>query len=943
MALPRPIASRPGTRAWGAFAPFASLILISTFAQAEILFWPARLEIVPGADPSAVSAVDFNGDRNSDLAIALHVSGDVQISLGRGDGTFDPGLTYPTGLKRPSALAASDVNGDAAPDLVVADQVSGDVAVLIGLGNGSFASPVLSPGVPGTTALAVGDVDGDQVPDLAVAGSGIAILRGLGDGTFATPDLISTVWPRAILLADVNGDRRLDLLTGANGLEVRLGNGDATFAPPVTYLAGALVSGIGAGQLLGDNSLDVAVAASEWDSGSGFVQVLEGLGNGALLPRDRWPVHPPPAALAIGDLDRDRWPDAAVVGHVEYGTGRGELGGDPPDAEAQITQGALVVLLNHGDGTFADAVEYEAGPAPQAVAITNLDHDGAADVLVANRSGAVAVLLGTGDGRLAATPAFELTWSESPSAIAVADLDQDGAADLVLGSDRSIGLHVRPGNGDGTFGQPVAYPVYAPTSVAVADLNGDGRLDVATRHGYGEAAVLLGQADGSLGGLGIYPLVANVNAIAVGDLTGDRVPDIAGVAWAELFESGRFAVAPGRGDGSFDPPVVYQYGDRWGRAAAIGELTGDDLPDLALLYNGSQGPGLLQLWRNRGDGSLASLGAYTTGSWPRALALGDLDGDRATDVAVANTESGDVWVYRNRGDGGFDILDPIPAGDGPTAVAIADLSGDQVADLAVANVGGANLAVLVGRGDGTFAPPATYYGVLNWPIALAIGPLDDQPGLDVVVSGLYTSLLSLLLSREREPVAVALTAFTVAASADGVTVQWEASEESSVLGYHVYRGEHGATGGRVRITPDLVLAGSGRYTITDAEVPPGRHDYWLEELGRAGGTSWYGPRWVDVHPIGMARLRVTAEPEPFAVETVIAIALGGDDAVRLRIYDLQGRLVRTLLDREPMTQGMRRIPWAGTDEGGRRLPSGTYVYLAEAIGEAVAGKLTIVR
>lgn len=791
-------------RAWA----FAAIILIGVGAEAEVLFWPARLEIPAGADPAAVAIVDLDGDGDPDLAVARRASGDVQISFGRGDGTFDPGPIYPAGGQRPAAITAADMNGDATADLVVADEASGDVAVFIGLGSGSFAGPLLSRGVPGAIAMAVGDLDGDRIPDLLVAGHGFGMLRGLGDGTFAIPDLISeAVWPRALLLADLNGDRHLDLLTGAYGLDVRLGKGDATFEPPSTYLLGAVVSGIGAGHLLGDNTLDFVVAAGEWDGSAFFVQVLEGLATGTLIPRGRSPVFLPPAALALGHLDRDRSLDVAVVGYEEYSAVRGAPREDTREG-ARVTRGALAVLINRGDGTFTSAIEYQAGPAPQAVAITNLDNDGAADVLVANRSGAVAVLLGTGDGRLAATPVLELAWGECPAGIALADLDRDGATDLILGGDCSSGLSVRPGIGDGTFGQPVYYPIHDGSSVAVADVNGDQRLDVVTRHANAEAAVLLGQADGSLGAPSFFPLIANVNAIAAGDLTGDRVPDLAGIAWAGLFEQGGFAVAAGRGDGSFDPPVAY-FGKPRGQAAAIGEVTGDDLPDLALLFQGTQGPGLLQIERNVGDGGLAGLGVYTTGSWPSGLALGDLDGDGAADAAVANTGSGDVWVYRNRGDGRFDILDPVPAGDGPTAVAIADLSGDQVADLAVTNSGGSNVALLVGRGDGTFAPPATCYGVLRSPIALAVGPLDDQPGLDIAVSGLYAAGLSLLLSRDRDPVAVALTAFTVTAAAGGVTVRWQAVGEASVLGYHVHRAEHGATGERVRITPDLVLAGAG--------------------------------------------------------------------------------------------------------------------------------------
>jgi flagellar hook assembly protein FlgD len=54
--------------------------------------------------------------------------------------------------------------------------------------------------------------------------------------------------------------------------------------------------------------------------------------------------------------------------------------------------------------------------------------------------------------------------------------------------------------------------------------------------------------------------------------------------------------------------------------------------------------------------------------------------------------------------------------------------------------------------------------------------------------------------------------------------------------------------------------------------------------------------------------------------TNISCNLAGDPQVKVAIYDAAGRLVRSLSG----SGGERRLSWDGTDNGGRRLPAGTY-------------------
>lgn len=77
-------------------------------------------------------------------------------------------------------------------------------------------------------------------------------------------------------------------------------------------------------------------------------------------------------------------------------------------------------------------------------------------------------------------------------------------------------------------------------------------------------------------------------------------------------------------------------------------------------------------------------------------------------------------------------------------------------------------------------------------------------------------------------------------------------------------------------------------------------------------------------------------PNPFNPATAISFSIEGDQHVRLRVYDVFGRIIATLVDR-PMRAGEHTALWNGRDKAGNSAAAGVYFF------ELTAGKKSLTR
>jgi hypothetical protein len=334
----------------------------------------------------------------------------------------------------------------------------------------SFVQPYVgysSPN-PGAYRIISRDLNGDGRLDLITinpsAGRTVVNLA-TGNGTFG-PDVNYSAGaaPVSMALSDINADGRPDLVVlslGGNSMHgVMMGNADGTFGSLIFATVAGQFNHIAAADFNGDGRGDIVMASNN------ALSIKVGNGDGTFGPG---------IALSVG---------GASQGISWMATGDFNGDGKPDIACALSANNSVSVLLNTsplgGNPTFAAAVNYPVGASPQHVVVGDVNGDGRADLITANRTGnSMSVLLCNANGTFANGPGGG-TYAVGTAAnhLALGDFNGDGFVDVAMSHFNLAALTVMHGTGTGAFGNAVGFVVPVSDCLAAGDYTGDGRLDV---------------------------------------------------------------------------------------------------------------------------------------------------------------------------------------------------------------------------------------------------------------------------------------------------------------------------------------------------------------------------------------------------------------------------------------------------------------------------------
>lgn len=427
------------------------------------------------------------------------------------------------------------------------------------------------PGAPDSVAL--GDLDGVHGDDIAIAfpalGS-VGVLLNNGDGTFAAPQQY-TAGPNCaglavdVTLGDVTPlpqDGKLDAYVACTPYVVRLtGNGMGALGNPQAF-------NVGIQQYLGADTLDLLALVRRPNGNPvpllAFQHAVLSFGRELCIsydPADDDPVcnHTPVAGpLAVGDLN-GVLPDVMVTG--EGGDKLGVFGFSPQPLS----------MLSESSRTVAGGIE--------SATLGDLDDDGDRDVLVGQPVNSLSDRVESIHSFIWGATGLEQVARPLPStpgldAVAIADVDGDGCNDVVGAGDYGRGL-VHLGNGNGTFDTGHDLPqlgygnpaTATRVTMAVGDLTGDGLPELVITDAVAHAVMVYRNVSTPAGGAcvdvpptahnDVATVAENAGATVIRVLANDTDPDGGTKVVASVTQPAHGATAIAAGGVRYTPDARY--------------------------------------------------------------------------------------------------------------------------------------------------------------------------------------------------------------------------------------------------------------------------------------------------------------------------------------------------------------------------------------------------
>ncbi len=303
---------------------------------------------------------DVNGDGIVD---AIGSESDLDVFIGRGDGTFAAGISYAASISEADEIIGGDFNGDGFIDFALRDYTSAGTAILIGAGDGTFSEIQSFNSIANSDDMSVGDFNNDGHDDLVFSGDSNAELRVyLSDesGKMGLSEVISTVGQIGELsVADFDADGINDFAVAdvdADEINVYFGKGNGTFQSRVTINVPSGAETVSSGDYNRDGYADVAFTDGN------NIQIYHGGSGRSFSAGETLSAGYFTNEIKSGDINRD--------GYIDIVTNR-------------PATGETTVFLGSGDGSFSAGSSFtlNGGAVRIKDAFKDIDGDGANDLV----------------------------------------------------------------------------------------------------------------------------------------------------------------------------------------------------------------------------------------------------------------------------------------------------------------------------------------------------------------------------------------------------------------------------------------------------------------------------------------------------------------------------------------------------------------------------------
>jgi len=770
------------------------------------------------------------------------------------------------------------------------------------------------------------DLDGDGDMDVLSATSNNKIVwyENDGSGIFGAQQVITTSAYSAtsVHAADLDGDGDMDVLSASykdNKIAWYENDGSGGFGDQQVITSSANgASSVYAADFDGDGDMDVLSAAFYSPSGESNIAWYENDGSGSFETKDIAISTTGAQKVYASDLDNDgdmdvlaafscNWDTDMIAWYENDGTGRfaaqqvitisvhgaksvytSDLDGDGDmdvlSASTHIFEGKIAWCENDGSGNFGEQkVISTSALGAVSVCAFDLDGDNDMDVLSASYGDyKIAWYENDGSGSFGEQNIISNSArGEWGGCVYASDLDGDGDMDVLSASSGNFKISWHENDGSGNFEdhevttKPAS--IYGVTSVYASDLDSDGDMDVlSASEDDDKIAWYENDGTGNFKNQQVISTFADQGqSVYASDLDGDGDMDVLS---ASLNDS-KIAWYENDGFGSFGDQKVITTSALGAVSVCAFDLDGDADMDVLCANSWDR---KISWYENDGSGSFAEK-VITSSAWgPRSVYASDLDSDGDMDVLSASYRDHKIAWYENDGSGSFGPQQVITTSAyGARSVYAADLDGDGDPDVLSASYNDSKIAWYENDGSGSFGPQQVITTSAWGAQSVLACNLDNDGDMDVISASFYDDKIAWY----ENDGSGSFDDFLISASAEGAR--------------SVYACD---------------LDGDGDLDVMAAyNCSYGGRIAWYENL--MGST---GIKNKTEKPVNFTLMQ--NYPNPFNPATKIRYSIPANSHVKLKIYDVLGHEVKTLVDKM-QPAGNYRIGFNGAE-----LASGVYVY-----------------
>lgn len=307
----------------------------------------------------------------------------------------------------------------------------------------------------------------------------------------------------------------------------------------------------------------------------------------------------------------------------------------------------------------------------------------------------------------------------------------------------------------------------------------------------------------------------------------------------------------------------------------------------------------------------------------------------------------------------------------PSSMALSAI-GDQIIAYQGEDSSPTMIAAINNEGDFTWQDDATSSNTSAEPDGLTVGSTDvaldeiDNAKYNGTTSGTQSALLAEIndytnwtgsnSSRQTftgtfsvQPVAITLLSFNARIQNDNVVLSWHTGAEINQAGFDLYRSKN-QQGPWERVNDRIITAKNnaatgGTYRFVDRKNRSAKY-YRLASIETSGHIEYYGPIKVSLSSAVLGKTKAgncvlhPCYPNPFNPQTTFTYELTQPGHIKLIIFDILGRSVKTFVDAYQVP-GIYSLTWKGTDAQGKKVPAGMYLLVMQTRHEVFKQKVVL--